>query len=50
LMNGTVKDEHGGSSAYVPPDPAKDKQLIAAFQFLRDQATAAAPDQSGQAR
>src|SRR3954471_5785110 len=28
-------DEKGGSSAYVPPDPAKDKQLIAAFDHLR---------------
>jgi carboxyl-terminal processing protease len=27
-------DERGGSSAYVPPDPAKDKQLIAAVDFL----------------
>ncbi|MDB5512103.1 MAG: prc [Enterovirga sp.] len=32
LKNG---EEKGGSSAYVPPDPAKDKQLIAAFDFLR---------------
>jgi carboxyl-terminal processing protease len=29
------KAEKGGSSAYVPPDPAKDKQLIAAFDSLR---------------
>ncbi|NNM70900.1 S41 family peptidase [Enterovirga aerilata] len=28
-------EEKGGSSAYVPPDPAKDKQLIAAFDHLR---------------
>ena len=28
-------EERGGSSAYIPPDPAKDKQLIAAFDFLR---------------
>ncbi len=28
-------EEKGGSSAYVPPDPAKDKQLIAAFDYLR---------------
>ncbi|KQP10002.1 MAG: S41 family peptidase [Methylobacterium sp.] len=28
-------EERGGSSAYVPPDPAKDKQLTAAFDFLR---------------
>ena len=31
LKNG---EEKGGSSAYVPPDPTKDKQLIAAFDFL----------------
>ncbi|HEX2724868.1 MAG TPA: S41 family peptidase, partial [Beijerinckiaceae bacterium] len=29
------KEEKGGSSAYIPPDPAKDKQLNAAFDFLR---------------
>jgi carboxyl-terminal processing protease len=29
------KNEKGGSSAYVPPDPANDKQLIAAFAYLR---------------
>ena len=28
-------EERGGSSAYVPPDPAKDKQLISAFDFVR---------------
>ncbi|RZK82758.1 MAG: S41 family peptidase, partial [Methylobacterium sp.] len=28
-------EERGGSSAYVPPDPAKDKQLTAAFDYLR---------------
>ncbi|TDR94018.1 S41 family peptidase [Enterovirga rhinocerotis] len=27
-------DEKGGSSAYVPPDPTKDKQLIAAVEYL----------------
>ncbi|BCM83386.1 peptidase S41 [Methylobacterium indicum] len=27
-------EERGGSSAYVPPDPAKDKQLIAAVDLL----------------
>ena len=27
-------EERGGSSAYVPPDPAQDKQLIAAVDFL----------------
>jgi carboxyl-terminal processing protease len=32
LKNG---EEKGGSSAYVPPDPAKDKQLIAAYDYLR---------------
>jgi carboxyl-terminal processing protease len=32
LKNG---EEKGGSSAYVPPDAAKDKQLTAAFDFLR---------------
>jgi carboxyl-terminal processing protease len=35
LTNGGEKEERGGSSAYVPPDPAKDKQLIAAFDYLR---------------
>ena len=35
LKNGGDKDERGGSSAYVPPDPAKDKQLAAAYDFLR---------------
>ncbi len=29
------KEERGGSSAYVPTDPTKDKQLIAAFEYLR---------------
>ena len=33
LKNG--EDEKGGSQAYVPPDPAKDKQLNAAFDILR---------------
>ena len=32
LKNG---EERGGSSAYVPQDPAKDKQLAAALDFLR---------------
>ena len=27
-------DERGGSSAYIPPDPAKDKQLLSAIDFL----------------
>ena len=34
-LKNSDKDEKGGSSAYVPPDPAKDKQLIAAFDHLR---------------
>jgi carboxyl-terminal processing protease len=29
------EEEASGSSAYVPPDPADDKQLIAAFDLLR---------------
>ena len=32
LKNG---EEKGGSSAYVPPDPTKDKQLIAAVDYLK---------------
>ncbi len=28
-------EERGGSSAYVPPDPAKDKQLLSAYDLLR---------------
>jgi carboxyl-terminal processing protease len=32
LKNG---EERGGSSAYVPPDPTKDKQLAAAYEYLR---------------
>jgi carboxyl-terminal processing protease len=38
LRNGNAageKEERGGSSAYVPPDPAKDKQLAAAYEHLR---------------
>jgi carboxyl-terminal processing protease len=34
LQNGGEKEERGGSSAYVPPDPAKDKQLLAAYDLL----------------
>src|SRR5947209_2488229 len=30
-LKNSDKDEKGGSSAYVPPDASKDKQLIAAF-------------------
>ena len=36
------KEEKGGSSAYVPPDPTKDKQLIAAYEHLRGQRQGAA--------
>ncbi|KAA2233984.1 S41 family peptidase [Salinarimonas soli] len=36
------KDEKGGSSAYIPTDPAKDKQLIAAYEYLRGQRQGAA--------
>ena len=32
-LKNSDKDEKGGSSAYVPPDPAKDKQLIAAVRL-----------------
>ncbi|HEX2136120.1 MAG TPA: S41 family peptidase [Microvirga sp.] len=35
LRNGADKEERGGSSAYVPPDPTKDKQLAAAYEHLR---------------
>ena len=38
LKNG--EDEKQGSQAYVPPDAAKDKQLIAADEFLRGVKTA----------
>jgi len=34
-LRNSDKNEKGGSSAYVPPDPANDKQLIAAFAYLR---------------
>src|SRR5215213_7324104 len=34
-LKNSDKDEKGGSSAYVPPDPTQDKQLIAAFDTLR---------------
>ena len=36
------KEEKGGSSAYVPPDATKDKQLIAAYEHLRGVRTGAA--------
>ena len=35
-LKNSGKEEKGGSSAYVPPDPANDKQLIAAFDYLRN--------------
>jgi carboxyl-terminal processing protease len=31
------EEETGGSSAYIPPDPEDDKQLLAALAFLRGQ-------------
>src|SRR5215216_5405434 len=34
-LKNSDKDEKGGSSAYVPPDPTKDKQLNTAFDYLR---------------
>src|SRR4051794_24004845 len=34
-LKNSDKDEKGGSSAYVPPDPTQDKQLIAAVDYLR---------------
>jgi len=34
-LKNSDKDEKSGSSAYVPPDPTQDKQLIAAFDYLR---------------
>src|SRR4029079_2603863 len=34
-LKNSEKDEKGGSSAYVPPDPANDKQLVAALDYLR---------------
>ncbi len=39
LKNG--EDERGGSSAYVPPDPKNDKQLIYAYDLLRGKVNAA---------
>jgi carboxyl-terminal processing protease len=42
LQNGDEKEERGGSSAYVPPDPTKDKQLIAAYEYLRGERKGAA--------
>jgi carboxyl-terminal processing protease len=34
-LKGQDKEERGGSSAYVPTDATKDKQLLAAFDLLR---------------
>jgi hypothetical protein len=34
-LKNSDKDEKGDSSAYIPPDPTQDKQLIAAFDYLR---------------
>src|SRR5215207_9642387 len=34
-LKNSDQDEKGGSSAYIPPDPMKDRQLIAAFDYLR---------------
>ena len=42
LQNGGEKEEKGGSSAYVPPDPTKDKQLTAAYEFLHGERKGAA--------
>jgi carboxyl-terminal processing protease len=42
LKNGD--DEKTGSEAYVPPDPAKDAQLIAAIDLLHGRTTAKAKD------
>jgi len=39
LKNG--EEERGGSSAYVPPDPKNDKQLLHAYDLLRGKATKA---------
>jgi carboxyl-terminal processing protease len=47
LKNGEKDKEKGGSSAYIPPDPAKDKQLIAAFEHLRGVQTGAAVKAQG---
>ena len=42
LQNGGEMEERGGSYAYVPPDPAKDKQLTAAYEFLHGERKGAA--------
>jgi carboxyl-terminal processing protease len=43
------EEEKGGSSAYVPADPAQDKQLIAAYDFLRGKEQASATTHAGAA-
>ncbi|WP_112662326.1 S41 family peptidase [Microvirga flavescens] len=49
LTNGAANEERGGSSAYVPPDVTKDKQLIAAYEFLRGERKGAANTTGGNA-
>jgi carboxyl-terminal processing protease len=44
------QEEKGGSSAYVPPNPAEDKQLIAAYALLRGKEQAKAPPDPGAPR
>lgn len=44
------EEERGGSSAYVPSDPAQDKQLIAAYEFLRGKEEANAGKRAGVGR
>ena len=44
LKNG--EDEKGGSSAFVPPDPKNDKQLIYAYDLLRGVKSAVKPNES----
>lgn len=39
----TNEDEKSGSSAYIPPDPKNDKQLIYAVDYLKSGGTLAAP-------
>jgi carboxyl-terminal processing protease len=41
------EEEKGGSSAYVPSDPAQDKQLIAAYELLRGKEQASAGKHAG---
>ncbi len=39
----TNEDEKSGSSAYVPPDPKNDKQLIFAVEYLKSGGKLEAP-------